>query len=69
MPFGCVSSLRPLCGNCAAVGPNGVSFIETVTRLIALVLDYRNVPTDDYHKGRRMGCMLNLLVSGDDGAV
>lgn len=36
---------------------SGEAFIETVTRLIALLLDYRNVPTDDANRGRRMGCM------------
>lgn len=37
-----------------------------VTRLIELVIDYRNVPADDYNKDNRMGCMFNLLV-GDRG--
>ena len=40
-----------------------MGFIENVTRLIALLLDYRHVPADDANRGRRMGCMLNLLVS------
>lgn len=38
-----------------------------VTRLIELVIDFRNVPADDYNKDNRMGCMFNLLV-GDRGA-
>ena len=44
---------------------SGMGFIESVTRLIALLLDYRSVPAHDCHKGRRMGCMLNLLVRGE----
>ena len=37
-------------------------FIDSVCRLIALLLDYRSVSADEHHKGRRMGCILNLLV-------
>jgi len=29
---------------------------------MALLLDYRSVSADEHHKGRRMGCILNLLV-------
>ena len=39
-------------------------FIETVSGMIGLLLDYHNVENDDTCKGRRMGCMFNLLVSG-----
>ena len=39
-------------------------FIDSVCRLIALLLDYRSVSADEHHKGRRMGCILNLLVGG-----
>lgn len=47
-----------------------MGFIENVTRLISLLLDYRNVPADDANRGRRMGCMLNLLVrEGEEGGV
>ena len=55
-------SLTSLCTESASLKDNGIPFVETVTRLIALLLDYRNVPTDDANKGRRTGCMLNLLV-------
>ena len=39
-----------------------MEFTGSVKRLIELILDYRNVPTGDGHKNKRMGCMLNLLV-------
>ena len=39
-----------------------MEFTGSVERLIELILDYRNVPTGDGHKNKRMGCMLNLLV-------
>ena len=39
-----------------------MEFTDSVKRLIELMLDYRNVPTGDGHKNKRMGCMLNLLV-------
>ena len=41
-----------------------MEFVTHVTRLIELVIDFRNVPDDDYNKDNRMGCMFNLLVSG-----
>ena len=43
--------------------PAGTVFIDSVSRLIALLLDYRKISSDECHKNRRMGCMLNLLVS------
>ena len=43
-----------------------MDFVAHVTRLIELVIDFRNVPSDDYNKDNRMGCMFNLLV-GDGG--
>ncbi len=39
----------------------GPPFIDSVSRLIALLLDYGSV-SGDAHKAQRMGCMLNLLV-------
>ena len=45
-----------------------MDFVAHVTRLIELVIDFRNVPSDDYNKDNRMGCMFNLLV-GDGGGV
>lgn len=45
-----------------------MDFVAHVTRLIELVIDFRNVPSDDYNKDNRMGCMFNLLV-GDRGGV
>ena len=39
-----------------------MEFTDSVKLLIELILDYRNVPTGDGHKNKRMGCMLNLLV-------
>ena len=56
------SSLTPLCNSYRELEGVGTAFIDSVCRLIALLLDYRNVSIDDCHKGRRMGCMLNLLV-------
>ena len=38
-------------------------FTHSVKHYIELILDYRNVPAGDSHKNKRMGCMLNLLVS------
>ena len=42
---------------------SGPPFIDSVSRLIALLLDYRSVSTDESYRARRMGCMFNLLVS------
>lgn len=55
-------SLQPLCVT-NKLGSTGEIFINSVSRLIGLLLDYRNVSKDEGHQDRRMGCMLNLLVS------
>jgi hypothetical protein len=52
--------LHPLCAD-NDLGSTGEVFISSVSRLIGLLLDYRNVSSGDGHKERRMGCMLNLL--------
>ena len=46
---------------------SGTVFVDSVCRLIGLLLDYRNVSVDD--KNRRMGCMFNLLVGHMTAAV
>lgn len=56
-------SLISQCEGSVILKASGVGFIDSVTRLIALLLDYRSVPANDANRGRRMGCMLNLLVS------
>ena len=40
----------------------GEVFVNTVSRLIGLILDYRRVEGDSSQSGQRMGCILNLLV-------
>ena len=54
----------PYCQKDNQIGEAGCVFIDSVSRLIGLLLDYRNVQEDSTHRGQRMGCMLNLLVSG-----
>ena len=62
------SSILPHCHkqNDRDFGKQCLDFVAHVTRLIELVIDFRNVPSDDYNKDNRMGCMFNLLV-GDWG--
>jgi hypothetical protein len=40
---------------------SGQFFVDTVSRLIGLILDYRNVQDDNNYQEQRMGCILNLL--------
>ena len=54
--------LIPLCINQPELAQAGPPFLELVRHLIGLLLDYRNVRNDETHRGKRMGCMLNLLV-------
>lgn len=63
------SSILPHCRkqNDADFSKQGLDLVAHVTRLIELVIDYRNVPADDYNKDNRMGCMFNLLVGGGGG--
>ena len=63
------SSILPHCRkqNDADFSKQGLELVAHVTRLIELVIDYRNVPADDYNKDNRMGCMFNLLVGGGGG--
>ena len=54
-----------LCDKCTELDPSASKpFIETVSRMIGLLLDYHNVENNDTCRGRRMGCMFNLLVRG-----
>lgn len=39
----------------------GISFINSVTRLLERLLDYRNVLQGDENKDKRMSCTVNLL--------
>ena len=70
LPFDCplliFLSILPHCHKQkdADFSRQGVELVTHVTRLIELVIDFRNVPDDDYNKDNRMGCMFNLLVSG-----
>ena len=57
-----LSSLTPLSNSCHELEGVGTVFIDSVCRLIILLLDYRSISADEPKKGMRMGCMLNLLV-------
>ena len=58
-----IVSLKSLCTKDKDIGETGIVFVDSVSRLIGLLLDYRNVHADASCKGQRMGCMFNLLVS------
>ena len=58
-----IHSLQKQCSSGKGMESTGTVFIDSVCRLIALLLDYRKISNDECHKNRRMGCMLNLLVS------
>ena len=55
--------MTALCDDDDELREAGLVFVDTVSRLIGLILDYRSVQGDSTHRGKRMGCMLNLLVS------
>ena len=58
-----VHSMTEKCNSASdELGRLGMVLVAHVTRLIELSLDYWNVPSDDYNKDKRMGCMFNLLV-------
>lgn len=50
-----------LCEHHAAFKTQGVKFVETVTRLMERLLEYRTIITDE-NKENRMSCVVNLLV-------
>ena len=52
-----------LCKETDELKEPGEPFINTVSRLIGLILDYRRVEGDSTQSGQRMGCILNLLVT------
>lgn len=58
-----IYSMTALCDDDDELREAGLVFVDTVSRLIGLILDYRSVQGDSTHRGKRMGCMLNLLVS------
>ena len=60
-------SLQGLVQHDSKLSASGTVFVDSVCRLIGLLLDYRNVSVDD--KNRRMGCMFNLLVGHMTAAV
>ena len=60
VPFPIHCSLLPLC---KGIGEGATVFVDSVSHLIGLLLDYRNVQGDSSCQGQRMGCMFNLLVS------
>lgn len=41
----------------------GSAFINSVTRLLERLLDYRSVIQGDENRDKRMSCIVNLLVS------
>ena len=43
---------------------SGTAFINSVTRLLERLLDYRSVMQGDENCDKRMSCTVNLLVSG-----
>ena len=45
---------------------SGTAFINSVTRLLERLLDYRNVMQGDENCDKRMSCTVNLLVSEVD---
>lgn len=55
-------SMTEHCCNDKALKESGKVFVDSVSRLIGLILDYRNVQDDNDYRGQRMGCILNLLV-------
>ena len=57
-----VYSLMPLCKKHHALVETGPVFLDSVRHLIGLLLDYRHVRSDRASQGKRMGCMLNLMV-------
>lgn len=56
-----------LCKDTDELKESGEAFINTVSRLIGLILDYRRVEGDSSQSGQRMGCILNLLVTEREG--
>ncbi|XP_019851718.1 PREDICTED: dedicator of cytokinesis protein 2-like isoform X2 [Amphimedon queenslandica] len=50
-----------LCKDTHELKESGEAFVNTVSRLIGLILDYRRVEGDSSQSGQRMGCILNLL--------
>lgn len=45
---------------------SGTAFINSVTRLLERLLDYRSVMQGDENCDKRMSCTVNLLVSNSD---
>ena len=41
----------------------GKAFINSITRLLERLLDYRNVMEGDENRDKRMSCTFNLLVN------
>ena len=56
-------SMTTLCDDDNELRVAGLVFVDTVSRLIGLILGYRSVQGDSSHRGKRMGYMLNLLLS------
>ena len=55
-------SMTHLCYEDEHMKETGKVFVDSVSHLIGLILDYRNVQGDNNYRGQRMGCILNLLV-------
>jgi len=54
--------LMSLSKNHATMSTQGQHFVETMTKLMECLLEYRNVVTDE-NKENRMSCTVNVLVS------
>ena len=57
-----ISSLSQACSGMEQMRESGLLFVETVTKMLQRLLEYRHIILDEI-KDHRMSCIVNLLVS------